>query len=307
MSDYGELETFGGFEVKQWQIGDPLGDPATTIHRLSAKYDGDHNWAELLAAYLAQNGVEQVQGLVVGYWSTDILMETDPVAEMLEPLVAAAAQLPKLRVLYVGDIAQHESEISWIENTEMAPILKVFPNLTHFGVSGGNNLRLSDLNQPQLKHLIVQAGGVSAELVRDVMTAKLPSLEHLELYLGTEEYGATSSADDLAPILDGKLFPKLTYLGLKNSDYEDQIAQMVANAPVLDGLDTLDLSMGVLTDEGAKPLLASEKVKALKKLDVSHNYFSEEVIAQLEALPIEVDASDNEEPDDDWMFVALGE
>ena len=108
--------------------------------------------------------------------------------------------------------------------------------------------------------------------MREVMKAKLPKLKHLEVYLGTENYGATSSVDDLTPILDGTLFPELKYLGLKNSDYQDAIAQLLADAPVLSGLDTLDLSKGILTDEGGRALYGSERVWQVKKLDLHYHW-----------------------------------
>ncbi|UBV45241.1 STM4015 family protein (plasmid) [Deinococcus taeanensis] len=309
---YGDLSTFGGFEVMQWQPGEALGDPEHTIHRLSVEYDGTQEWAELLAQFLAQPGVEQIQGLVTGYWSTDVLMDEDPVASWIEPLRQAAPQLPNLRVLYVNDIGQEEHEVSWISNGDLSPLLMAFPKLTHLGIRGGNGLELPHLHLPHLDTLIIEAGGLSAELVRQVLTADLPALRHLELYLGTQDYGATSSADDLTPILDGRRFPQLKYLGLKNSDFQDQIAQLLVAAPVTQGLEVLDLSMGILTDEGGRALLDSPALGHLQKLDLQFNWMSEALRAQLtawaERQDLELDVSDAQDTDDDeWRYVALGE
>lgn len=301
------LTEFAGFKVASWEPGQPLGDPATTIHRLAVEYDDEQTWTAKFRAFLELPGVEQQQGLVVGQWDAEAGTDGNP-QEVVEALTGAHSRLPGLRVVFINDITYEENEVSWIPNGDLSPLLGAYPGLEHLGVRGGNDLSLGRLHLPELRTLVIQAGGLSREVVREVMSAELPSLEHLELFLGTENYGATSTAEDLSPVLDGQLFPRLKYLGLKNSDHQDQIAQIVAQAPVLNGLDTLDLSMGILTDEGAAALIGSPLVNQLKKLDVSFNWCSDEMVAKLEALPVEVDASDQQEAeDDDWRYVSLGE
>lgn len=299
------LTQFGGFQVQQWNPGDPLGDPATTIHRVGVEWDDQESWVERFRAFLNVPGVAATPGFVVGWWSTDDSMESN--AAVVEALAAAHAQLPNLRVMFIGDVTYEESEISWITQADLSPLLSAYPHLTHLGVRGGNELSLGRVHLPQLRELVIQAGGLSAEVVRQVMTAHLPALEHLELYLGTDNYGATSSVDDLTPLLDGTLFPRLRYLGLKNSDYQDQIAQVLAGAPVMGLIEELDVSLGVLTDEGGQALLGSPYVPHLKKLHAAHHFMSEAMVARLEALPTQVDVSDRQDDEDDWRFVALGE
>ncbi|WP_412027617.1 STM4015 family protein [Deinococcus yunweiensis] len=299
------LTEFGSLQVRQWNPGDPLGDPATTIHRISVDWDDEQPWVQKFRAFLELPGVEASRGVVVGWWGTED--SEAPASDVVEALVAAHASLPDLRVLFFGDVTYEENEISWIQQADLSPLLAAYPHLTHLGVRGGNNLSLGRLSLPELRHLIVQTGGLDVSVVREVMTAELPALEHLELFLGTEGYGANSSVDDLTPVLDGTLFPKLTYLGLKNSDHQDQIAQVLADAPVLTRLEELDLSLGVLTDEGGQALLGSEAVRGLKKLHLVHHFMSEDMVARLEALPVQVDVSERQEDNDDWRFVALGE
>lgn len=307
MTNGEHLTEFAGFKVASWEPGQPLGDPATTIHRLAVEYDEEATWVSKFRAFLELPGVEQQQGLVVGSWDAEAGMDGDP-QEVVEALVGAHGQLPQLRALFLNDITSEENEISWIPNGDLSPVFAAYPALEHFGVRGGNDLSLGHVSLPALRTLVIQAGGLSTEVVREVMSAELPGLEHLELFLGTEDYGSTNTPEDLTPLLDGRLFPKLKYLGLKNSDHQDQIAQIVAQAPVLEHLETLDLSMGILTDEGAAALLTSPLVAQLKKLDVSFNWCSDEMVAKLEALPPEVDASDQQESEeDDWRYVSLGE
>jgi hypothetical protein len=76
---------------------------------------------------------------------------------------------------------------------------------------------------------------------------------------------------------------------------------------VLERLEVLDLSMGTLGDAGAAALLNSPAVRKLKKLDVHHHYCSDGMVKRLEALGIEVDASDPEGesgPDDRYVQVS---
>lgn len=306
MSNGEHLREFSGLQVRQWEPGQLLGDTATTIHRVAVEYDEETSWTDKFRTFLALPGVEASQGLVVGMWSPE-MGEDDITAQIVEALASAHAQLPSLAALFMGDITQEENEVSWITQGDLSPVLAAYPQLRALGIRGGNGLSLGQIDLPELRELIIQAGGLSAEVVREVMRATLPRLEHLELYLGTEEYGSTSAADDLTPLLEGHLFPALKFLGLKNSDYQDEIAQMFAHAPILEQLDVLDFSMGTLTDEGAAALLDSERVKTLKKLDLSHHFCTAEMMTKLEALPIEVDASDQQDEEDEWRFVALGE
>src|SRR5262249_41027511 len=125
-----------------------------------------------------------------------------------------------------------------------------------------------------------------------------PALEHLELWLGTANYGADTTPDDLAGILAGTRLPSLVRLGLRNSEIADDVAVAAARSPLLGRLRGLDLSLGTLGDRGAEALLAGPHLARLEKLDLHHHYVSPDVVARLEALGIEIDAGDAHEPED---------
>ncbi|MBZ9750187.1 STM4015 family protein [Deinococcus sp. HMF7604] len=305
MAIYDHLTRFGDFDVVSWVPGDPLPDPATSVARIALDWDDEDSWPERFRIFLTLPGVEATPGLVVGWW--DGQGNNEPPTAVVEALVTARDRLPALRVLFFGDITAEENEISWIEQGDLSPLLAAYQGLTHLGVRGGNNLSLGQLDLPELQLLILQSGGLPGEVIREVMGARLPALHHLELYFGAVNYGATGSADDLSPLLGGTLLPHLRYLGLKNSEFQDQLAQVLAGAPVLDGLDTLDLSLGTLSDEGAAALLGSERVARLPHLVIRHHFCTPDTVARLEALGPQVDADEAGDPDDDWRFVALGE
>jgi hypothetical protein len=277
--------------------------------KIAIEYGEQETWVHRFEAFLAEPEAAQTEELSIGLWAAGGMSDKLTRA-MLEALAGAASRLPRLRSLFIGDIDQEESEISWIQHGDLAPVLAAFPNLTSLSVYGANDLSLGTVQMPGLQRLSLENGGLNGEVVRQVARAEWPNLEYLDLYLGTEEYGASSAPEDLAPFLSPERFPKLRHLGLKNSDYQDQIAQMFAEAPILDQLDTLDLSMGTLSDEGGAALLSSVRVKGLKRLDLSHHFLSDEMMGKLEALGKFVDVSDQQEADEDdpeWRFVALGE
>jgi hypothetical protein len=292
--------TFAGRPVQDWQSDAGPIDPSI-FYRVSLSYDdteGGEQWTDRLAALLDHPGAEKLEGIVVGVWGGEMFDDQAQATRVVEALVAARDRLPRLRAIFLGDIIYEECEISWIQNTDVSPIFDAYPALEHFGVRGANGLRLGALRHPRLRSLIVQSGGLDAAITREVTSAELPALDHLELWLGTENYGGTTTLDDLAPILSGARFPGLTSLGLRDSEIADTIAAAVATAPALDRLRILDLSLGTLGDEGAAALLASPAVARLEKLDIHHHYCSAEMVARLRGLGIEVDASEPQEEDD---------
>lgn len=265
--------------------------------RIGITYDDDPEAFDArLEALLADPKVDQLRALLVGNWFADVC-EEGPVA-VLEQLRRRGNALASLKGLFVGDIIQEECEISWIHQGDYGLMLRALPQLEELVVRGGDGLRFEGLEHPQLRSLTVQTGGLSSNAVRDIASAKLPSLRTLTLWLGVADYGGDSSVDDLAPFLAGDRFPQLEHLGLQNSEHADEIAHAVARSPVLGRLRGLDLSMGTLTDDGARALIAAPGVRTLKHLNVRHHFLSADTVKQLKALGIEVNASDRQEADE---------
>lgn len=304
------LSELAGKKVIDWDPDLGLLDPAQTIYRIRVEYDGPETWVERFAVFLQDSAVSELTGLVVGMWSTEV-METEEAIEVVEALVAACEKLPKLQTLFLGDIIAEENEVSWIEQTDVSSLFEAYPRLEYFGIRGGNNLRLGSIQHEHLRTLVVEAGGLPREVVHDIQRADLPALEHLEIWLGTPDYGGDTTIEDFAPLLRKQLFPRLRYLGLRNSAIADQVASVFAYAPIMDYIEIFDLSLGTLTDMGAEALLHSPAVLKLKKLDLHHHYCSEEMVKKLEQLGINVDVSESQEIlERSWgntLYVSLGE
>lgn len=313
MSVYEHATEFAGRPVEEWEPGTQLVDPAGIAYRVGLSYDeseGGASWEKKFEALLAEPGSGEVSALVVGVWG-DLTEPLGSSRDVVAALAAAAGRLPSLRALFLGDIISEEHEISWIEQADVSPLFAAYPMLEHFHVRGGNGLRLGTFRHERLKSLVVESGGLDASVVRDITSSELPSLEHLELWLGDDNYGATAEIVDLAPLFTGKLFPKLSYLGLRDSELSDAIAAAVAHSPVLERLRVLDLSLGTLSDDGAAAFLSSPAAARLELLDIHHHYCSDEMVGKLKAAGIKLDAGEQQTPDADgdefYRYVAVSE
>ena len=304
------LTEFAGKKVEDWDPEAGIGDPQKTVYRVRVSYDDeDETWTDRFQSFLDDPRASQVDALVVGMWATDDSAATSE--EVVEAIVSARDKLKNLRAIMLGDIVSEENEISWIQQSDLSPLFDAFPKLEHLTVRGGGNLSFGTPRHTALRELIVQAGGLPPSVLHEIAQADFPNLEHLELWLGEPNYGGDATVEDLAPLLKGVRFPKLKYLGLKNSMIQDEIAGVVALAPVTERLEVLDLSMGTLGDEGAQALLASPAVRKLKKLDLHHHYISVPVANRLAELGPEVNLDDREEPDE-WggelhRYIEIGE
>jgi hypothetical protein len=294
---YENLTEFKGLPVTDWTGTADPGQFSRVAFRVRVDYDEANEGTtvvEKLAALIDAKGAEQMKSLIIGAWQGDDSQATS--ADLLDLLVSSHAKLPALRNLFVGDIISEENEISWIVQGNFSQLLKTYELLDHLTVRGSSGLSFGNLSHPCLKELIVQCGGLPAAVVHEITAAQLPKLEHLELWLGEPNYGGDATVEDVSPLFRADLFPKLRYLGLKNSEFQDDIASIIALAPVVQQLAVLDLSMGTLGDEGGRALLASPSIRKLKKLDLHHHFMSQEVMNQFKALVMEVDVSDQAKP-----------
>jgi hypothetical protein len=302
------LETFAGLPVHTFAPGGgELADPATHAIRVALDWDEYNDGVTLvdrLGELLALEAAARIHALVLGAWDFESSTSAD---ELVGFLAANAGRLPALTDLFFGDITFEEQEISWIKQGDVTPLFTAFPRLRTLRVRGMDGLKLGPVRHEHLEELAFETGGLPVHVLRSVAAAKLPRLRHLELWLGTDDYGWNGSVEDLAPFLAGDRFPALRYLGLKDSEIQDQVAAAVAASPVLETLETLDLSMGVLGEEGARALLAAPGLGKLRKLDIHHHYVPAELVAELRKVVPEVDASEPQEEDQYGRYVAVSE
>jgi hypothetical protein len=296
---------FFGQKVVDFESSDDWKGPKLA-YRLRVTWEAaKEEMNELLEELANQPEAGKLSAIVIGFWGPE---SNSPSDEIIKALVRCKDKFMSLRAIFLGDITYEENEISWIEQSDVAQLLRAYPALEALRVRGGNSLKLSKIRHESLSQLIIESGGLPRSVIREICRCEFPNLKHLELWLGTANYGWDGGVEDLQPILAGKMFPKLEYLGLRDSEIIDEIVPVVVNAPIIEQIKVLDLSLGNLTDSGAKALLSIPKDCALEKIDLTHHYMTEAMVDQLkERLPCEVVADDPKEPEDEWRSVAVSE
>lgn len=319
------LEEFGGLPVFDFP-GRPAGSgPAgeslalpeadSVAWRLAVDWDSEVPWVDEFDRFLETVDSTRVRAVVVGTWVHGEGDGFDPVDEVLAKLVSVRDRFPGLRSVFLGDITQEENEISWITQGRVTDLLDAYPELTEFTVRGSAELRFPAIRHERLEKFTIQTGGLPAEVARGVAASELPALTHLELWLGTPNYDGDTEIADLVPILAGDRLPELRHLALRNSEIQDEVCAALAAAPVVARLESLDVSMGILTDAGAAALLSGQPLNHLKRLDMHYNYLSPEMCARLSAtlspgVELDLDSGDAESytfGGEEIRYVSVGE
>ncbi len=301
---YNNAGTFVGQRVVDYDPEKPA--KSGVAYRFRSDWDDTERAIQGLTHFLATDVALEATALVIGAWQGDD--SSLPPDDVIKTLVDGKDRLPRLAALYVGDIVSEENEMSWIHQSDLSPLLAAFPSLQLLRARGGEGMKFSEPRHSGLRALILETGGMDRSVVQSLGTAAFPKLEYLELWLGTDEYGGDVTVDDLRPILLGETFPDLKYLGLRNSEIVDALAPALVESFIVKHIETLDLSLGTLSDVGGTALLELTS-PTLQRLNLHHNYMSAGLAQKLKALPFTVDTNNpsNMEDDEEYRFVAVGE
>jgi len=218
------------------------------------------------------------------------MMRWDNLAFDLPSMLREAAKhgwAKRLRALQLGHFNGAEMLPHPIGDVSM--IARAFPALQALGLRSGE-FTVGPLDLPALKDLQIETCCLSKERLRAVTHAQLPSLERLELWFGSSSAGCDVGVEHLARILDGGSFRSVKHLGLRNAELTDALCEAMPDAGILPQLEVLDLSMGMMTDRGARALTKRAGAFAhLASLNVDDNCLTEAGKAMLLTLgcPIE--------------------
>lgn len=266
---------------------------------------------DMIQEILADEELGSLDSIVVGNWGD--AWDTAGSQEIVDGIVEHKEKFQHVKSLFIGDMEYDECEVSWIIQANYSELWKALPNLENLTIKGSCDLCLGEeISHENLKSLTIICGGLPKSVFESIQNAKLPALEKLVLYIGIDNYGFDGDIETIRTFLDKADFPKLTYLGLVDSEMQDDVTEAVLQSKFMNQIETLDLSMGSLTDKGGTMLLeAVPKYPNIKALDLHYHYMSEKLEEKLEALPVEVDCSDTQEPDewngDIWMCAMLTE
>lgn len=240
-----------------------------------------------------------------------------------EPVCKAIAQYraPALRTLRIGEYQQagpggvdnnYDYENSWAGIGDASDLWQAVPRLEALriqanlgGASVGGNDTIGTFDLPRLRRLEVVTGGLAAKNAQSFARGRLPALEAMDLWFGSDNYGGDAGVGDLEELLAGTRVPKLARLGIMNASFVDELLPVLARSPLLARLSELSFAHGTLGDDGVEAITQhADAFRHLKALDVSNNYLSSDAVAALRKVcPV---VSETQRADDD-RYVALSE
>jgi uncharacterized protein (TIGR02996 family) len=288
----------------EWHLGFVK---AATLKR--ADYDSSTDVAELTRQFLARPVARFIRALTFGLTGYESDNDYTGVVEA----IVASGRGKTLESLWFGEFDYpDETEMSWAPWGALGPLWKAVPNLKSFGVRGAGGA-FGTIDLPNLVSFTVETGGLAQSELSRIVEAKWPKLERLEVWTGDSNYGADSSADDWLPLLEATAVPKLTHLGVRNSEYTDALVKLLVGSKLLKQLTSLDLSMGTLGETGAQLILENAPAFAhLEALNLSESFVPVTMFEGLKKVCAKVDVTEQREPSDyreetGGRYVAVGE
>ena len=215
--------------------------------------------------------------------------------------ICESVQAPTLRELRLDAFEPEDCELSWVPYGDLAFAWAKLPALELLKIRAGLGGNLGTLDLPALRTFIRETGGLPRADLESVLALVRPHLEHLELWIGTPDYGGEVTLDDLAPIFAARGLPALRHLGIVNSELSDTIIPALVASRVLPQLHSLDLSRGIAARTFTDHLVAhAPAFRHLASLDLSRNLLTDDEIAQIEAVLDNVILVDQRERDVDY-------
>lgn len=272
--------------------------------KFALTYDECEEGGNLLEKILKDKKLESYKQLVIGCWD----FECEGCEELVEGMIGHKERFQQLEGLFWGDMESEECEVSWINICDLSPLLDVLPNLKHLKIKGIGNLSIGRASRPNLTSLEIICGGMPTELVEEIVASDFPNLEKLVLYVGVNDYGFDDDLEIFRPFFSKEKYPKLKHLGIVNAEGQDVIVDMFLESDILPQLEVMEISNGILTDEGAQKLLNhADKISHLKLIDMHYHFISKDMQHKLQQLPVKVDLRDAQEYDEDYMCPCITE
>ncbi len=148
------------------------------------------------------------------------------------------------------------------------------------------------------------------DVFENLLKSQLPNLYHLELWVGTEEYGMNIPLQMIEQLFsrdERGHFPTLEYLGFRNYQGLNDICELIVKSAIISRIRILDLSLGDLEPDGAQHLLGLKDRKdlMLEVLDIHYNGLSKDkdLMNELAELPMIVNMTNSLQD----RYIALGE
>tara|TARA_R110002073_G_scaffold208011_2_gene368296 strand:- start:32541 stop:33968 length:1428 start_codon:yes stop_codon:yes gene_type:complete len=218
--------------------------------------------------------------------------------------IDAIAKSPCASMLKEFEVTGGDHDLNGV-TLDASALWKACPNLEVVVLYAGQ-LTIGTIDAPNVKRFAAQTGGLEAVEVKAIAEAKWPKLEDLEIWFGDEQYGCNCSYSDVEPVL-GRTDLALKRLGIMNMVFGDEVCAGLVHSPLLPGLEHLDLTKGVIGEDGARSILDNkEKFAHLKTFHIA-GYWSDEIAAELKAIGVTASVETRGPADYDYRYVEVGE
>ncbi len=254
----------------------------------------------ILATVLDLPAYQFVQRIAIGeIWMGDDYEGPDTTFALDAIVASPCASILREFVITGGD-----HDLSGV-TLDASALWKACPTLERAELYAGD-LTMGTIDAPLLRRFAAQTGGLAKEDMKAIAQATWPLLEDLEIWFGDEEYGGDCGIDDLMPLLQNTDL-KLKRLAINNMSFGDEVCAAIVNSPLLASLESLELTKGIIGDDGAASLLAAkDRLSHIKKISVA-GYFSDDIAEQLKGLNADCDVETRGPPDDEYRYVEVGE
>lgn len=241
------------------------------------------DFLDLMDDFLNQDNVEEQERLVIGAWDTS---DTNS-KEVIQKLIQVKDRLKNLKSLTIGYIAPEIRPKKRIFHCNMEEFLLAFPQLEVLSIRGSDGLSLGD--RPcleNLRQLEIDSHNLDWGVVSQINDAYFPRLRHLDLCIG--EGGFRMKPRYISHILEEDIFPELIHLGIKNTNYMDNLVPAIVNSCLMEKLDSLNFSWCDIMTKGARAICNSTLINNVS-IDLTGNCLSEKMVEELEKLKISID------------------
>ncbi|MDQ3334525.1 MAG: hypothetical protein M4D80_05150 [Myxococcota bacterium] len=262
---------------------------------------------QFLAAPLARF-VESLRFGLAGYESDN---DWGPIMRA----IVDAPVAPHLRALRFDDYTRDDQEISWTAFGDLSFAWPHLPALELLHIRAGGGGTLGELVLPALRTFIFESGGTGQAELDSIAKARWPALEHLEVWFGSNNYGAAGTVSSLEAILENDL-PNLAHLGVVNCQFIDDVIPALVGSTRLAQLHSLDLSKSVMHRLATDALVQNAKAfRHLASIDLSQNLLAPEHVEAIRAVldnviidnQREYDVDEGDDEADFPRYVAVGE
>lgn len=238
----------------------------------------------------------QLEEIVIGCWG-EVWDDEKGAQTLVDGIVANKNEFAHIKSLFIGDMDYEDCEVSWIIQADYSALWEAMPQLEKLVIKGSSGLSLGTVKHDKLEDLEIICGGLPTTVIEAVQKAELPSLKKLLLYVGVDEYGFDGNLSTIKTLLDKSDFSKLEYLGITDSEIQDEITEAVLACKYMGQIQTLDLSLGTLTDKGGQMLLDQiGNYPNIQMLDLHYHYLSDDMMNKLKGLNLSVNVDEQEKP-----------